>query len=428
MAGRRSSGSTGGQTSPRRRYSWVALLAPVLFLCHGAAHAGPAPLRVGLRRSSYGLPLRNGDDTWWIARAVAFAAAFPRAEPAIIEIVSNYQADGSTRLEFPRPPSYSGPTAHMRFGKPLDRDHERSLQAYDAAGVRVLLQVEPGDADVSHCLEVVHAAFGGHPCVIGYGVDLEWYRQRGSPARWGRPAGDAHARQWMDTVAGFGPDRTLFLKHWRPEYLPGQFRHPRLWFLSDSQRFRGDQALLADFGRWHQNAGASVTGYQIGYESDRHWWSRWPETPFSLGSAVLRAAPSCGFLFWVDFTADQVAFGPPRRRLLASRGGAPSRHAAGVARASEWPLRPGELGLAGTVLEAEADGSGFVLLADSYAFAGGARYSMAPARRKYVRLAPGADRSGVSPAALPGRRVRVSGRDSGTGAPLDASWVRMLVP
>src|SRR5437867_4174797 len=83
-----------------------------------ASAAEPAaPLRVGLRRSSYGLRTKNADHAWWAERAKQFAGHFPGAVPTIIEIVSTYQDDDSTQFEFARPEKDSGTTAGMEFAR-----------------------------------------------------------------------------------------------------------------------------------------------------------------------------------------------------------------------------------------------------------------------------------------------------------------------
>ena len=61
-----------------------------------SAAASPVKFNVGLRRSSYGLRGKNGDDAWWAERAKENAAAFPGAQPVLIEIVSGHRDDGST--------------------------------------------------------------------------------------------------------------------------------------------------------------------------------------------------------------------------------------------------------------------------------------------------------------------------------------------
>src|SRR4051812_47012814 len=74
------------------------VVAPTAAESPATRPAQPASLGVGLRRSSYGLPARNADDAWWVARAKAFAAGFPGARPVVVQIVSTYQNDGSTQF------------------------------------------------------------------------------------------------------------------------------------------------------------------------------------------------------------------------------------------------------------------------------------------------------------------------------------------
>lgn len=279
-----------------------------------AAPRESAPLLgVGLRRSPYGLKSKNRDDAWWVDRAKGFAAAFPGARPMIVQVVSTYQDDGSTAFGFAKPAGYEGPTDRMTFA-PGSLDPERALSAYDQAGVAAILQFEPGDADVSRCLEVTRRALGRHPCVAGYGIDLEWYRTKQSRDGTGQPVTDAEARSWTEAVRGFDRGYTFFLKHWDPKHLPPTYRHERLWFLSDSQDFAKAEELLADFKRWGAARERSTTGYQFGYPKDRKWWSKLPSPPTDLGKLIRQEVPNCGYLFWVDFTADKVSFPKPAER------------------------------------------------------------------------------------------------------------------
>ena len=272
------------------------------------APARAAPLLVGLRRSSYGLPARNADDAWWAARAREFAAHLPGSQPAIVEIVSTYQNDGSTRFEFARPTGYAGANEPISF-RPGPVDHERALGLYDQEGVKAILQIESGSADVGRCLEIARAAFGAHPCVAGFGVDVEWRFYKETPGKAGQPVSDEDAKGWMEKVLAFGPGCTLFLKHWDARFMPPTYRHGRLWFLSDSQQFDGLPGMMSDFSAWSRLLAGSTVGYQFGYPKDEKWWSRLAQAPSDIGQRVVRDIPACRYLFWVDFTADKVTFG-----------------------------------------------------------------------------------------------------------------------
>jgi hypothetical protein len=284
--------------------------APAAAATQPAARQSTPLLGVGLRRSPYGLKSKNRDDTWWVDRAKAFAASFPGARPMIVQIVSTYQDDGSTEFGFAKPAGYDGPTDRMTFGTG-SLDPERALSAYDKAGVSAILQFEPGDADVSRCLEVTRRALGRHPCVAGYGIDLEWYRTKQSRDGTGQRVTDAEAKSWTQAVTGFNRDYTFFLKHWDAKHLPPTYRNDRLWFLSDSQDFGKAGELLADFKGWARACEGSTTGYQFGYPKDQKWWSKLPSPPADLGKMIRQEAPNCGYLFWVDFTADKVSFPRP---------------------------------------------------------------------------------------------------------------------
>jgi hypothetical protein len=267
----------------------------------------PAPvLHVGLRRSSYGGRHSRGD-AWWIERARTFASNFPAAKPTMIEIVSVYLDDGTTQFEFEKPAGYAGPAQGMTFcpGKVF---HEQALVEYDRQGIAAVLQVEPGNADLKGCLEVVHRAFGRHPCVIGLGVDAEWFFARESPKHDGRAMTDEDARGLVDAVLAMNPAYTLFLKHFSAKHMPPTFRHPSLYFVSDSCQFGSAKEMMADFKHWANCFAGAATGYQFGYPKDRKWWGTLKRPPSELGETIREAIPSCGYLFWVDFTADQVQF------------------------------------------------------------------------------------------------------------------------
>lgn len=275
-----------------------------------AAGSAPEQLYIGLRRSSYGLPKMNKDHAWWISRAQTMAARFPGAVPLMLEIVSNYQEDGSTALEFRRPADDKGPTGRIAFA-PDTLDHEAALAAYDAKGVKAILQVESGDADVGRCFEIAWLRFKQHPCVMGFAMDAEWYFTNKSPDKSGIPVPDDAARRWMEQVLGYNKNFVLVLKHWDATHMPKTYRHPHLWFLTDSQEFKTRADWLKDMASWDRAFKGSVVGAQYGYPKDKKWWSKEKYPPVDLGLALRQQAPAFRCLLWVDFTADQVTYAAP---------------------------------------------------------------------------------------------------------------------
>jgi hypothetical protein len=268
-----------------------------------------ASLYVGLQRSSYGLRKQNGDDGWWLSRAKTFATNFPGAQPLILEIVSNYQDDGSTEIEFKRPASYQGSTTNMTFRRGSKLNHEQALSAYDAQGVKAILQFEPGNADVAACFELANLALGRHPCVIGLAIDAEWFRTKESTDQTGLPIPDADAQSWMEQVLRYNPSWLLVLKHFEAKHLPPKYRHPNLWFLTDSQEFPSQAEWLTDMREWEVAFKGSPLGAQFGYPKDQKWWAKSALPPVDLGRKLSNELPDYRMVLWVDFTANRVEFG-----------------------------------------------------------------------------------------------------------------------
>lgn len=272
-------------------------------------------LYAGLRRSSYGLRKRNDADTWWAVRAKEFAASVTHTvngegtvQPVIIQIISMYKGDGTTVMEFEKPSAYTGPTRNMTFIADRGINHERALQTYDDLGVKAILQFEPGNSDMLANIAIAHQAFGHHACIVGYGIDAEWYFTKESKDTTGLPVEDENAEKWLRAVLALNPAFTLFLKHWDPAHMPQSFRHPNLWFLSDSQIFNSLDECMADFTFWARSHEGQIVGYQYGYPSDKKWWQRMENPILDITRRILADIPLTRYIFWVDFTADEVDF------------------------------------------------------------------------------------------------------------------------
>jgi hypothetical protein len=266
------------------------------------------PFYVGLRRSSYGLRKQNADDAWWATRAKQFAGQFPGAQPLVLQILSNYQDDGTTEIEFLKPANYSGSTSNMAFRRGNKLVHERALATYDAQGVKAILQFEPGSANVEDCFALAQATFGKHPCVIGMAIDGEWFRTSEAADKEGLQMPDREAERWMKQVLSFNTNYLLVLKHFDTKKLPPTYRHPNLWLLTDSQEFAGKAEWMADMRAWSARFKGAPLGSQFGYPKDQKWWKTSAQPPLDLGKSLVKEQPDFRMLLWVDFTADRVSF------------------------------------------------------------------------------------------------------------------------
>jgi hypothetical protein len=306
--------------SPRILLSLAALLALLLTFSGGsgavpsagAAKPTPAPtatptpppappLRAGIRASNYGIsPFPS--PTWWVDSIQSMASRFPGSVGEQVAIpVEVFGGGGRTRCwaHFPQPATGTWPNVVWD-----DVDlFESTFDAFDANGIKVWLQVEPARCDIPMLIDLLYLQYGHHPSVIGFGVDVEWYRK--DLARYGKPVTDAEAQAWVAQVRTYDPADLVFLKHWLTEKMPPTARDG-LVFIDDSQGHGSLAAMVAEFSVWGQTFAPAPVGFQYGYGSDERWWSALADPPKEIGDALLAAIPNTQDLVWVDFTAYDI--------------------------------------------------------------------------------------------------------------------------
>ncbi|MGB9906244.1 MAG: hypothetical protein ACPLRR_02520 [Candidatus Saccharicenans sp.] len=268
--------------------------------------------RAGLRSSPYGARQPFPPIEYWLGAAGDMARRFKGSTPALVWIVSTMERDQSrkeaqvytsrTRLTFPAPAGNSKQYTNIVFAE--EDANEAYLQAFDRAGYRVWLQVEPAMADLPTLIDLIMERYHHHPCVIGFGVDVEWHRWSEQDNE-GLAVSDDQARLWLEHLRRWNPSYVLFLKHWEPAKLPPTYRQG-LTFIDDSQIFQSLEEMVLEFARWSRWFYPAPVGFQYGYPSDRPWWSRLADPPAEIGRAILSVAPNTSDLFWVDFTMKEI--------------------------------------------------------------------------------------------------------------------------
>jgi hypothetical protein len=229
------------------------------------------------------------------------AAKFPGASPQAIWIVGNYAGAGPL-LTFPG----THKDFHIHFS-PTDKNEE-ALTLFDQLGLQVWLQVEPGDVSVEELIHVILDRYGHHPCVIGVGVDVEWFHSDGTPE--GEAVSDEEAASWVNAARSHNPRYRVFLKHWEEEKMPPTYRDGIL-FVDDSQQFGSLEEMVSTFAEWGQSFAPAPVAFQYGYPADKKWWKDLPDAPGDIGRSILANVPNTEALFWVDFTVLDVF--PPER-------------------------------------------------------------------------------------------------------------------
>lgn len=230
------------------------------------------------------------------------AGYLPDATPCLIWIVGIYWGDGEMGLNFPKPSSGGPFDSYINF---ITRDqNEEYLDYFDARGVKVWLQVEPGDADMLQLIDLVLGRYQHHRCVLGFGVDGEWFNPTADSR--GRAMTDAEVIAWNARIKSYRPAYRLFLKHYLSSRMPPTQRGDIL-FIDDSQGFsRGLDQMVSEFKTWGTRFSPAEVGFQFGYPNDRSWWSSYSEPAKTVALSLRQNIPNSTSFFWVDFTIQEI--------------------------------------------------------------------------------------------------------------------------
>ncbi len=284
--------------------SIVLILALLIVSCSPAPEAplenSKNILGAGFRYSEYG-PAFNPGPEYWVAVGQKMARRFDNAVPEAIWIVSRLHGDG-TALSFPVEGDHT-----LIQGSATDAN-EATLDLFDTAGFRVWLQIEPGHASIEKLIDLVLERYAHHPSVIGFGVDVEWYKSTDKPE--GKAVTDDEAQAWLQAVRAHDPAYRLFLKHWEISKMPPTVRDGLL-FVDDSQILPSLDAMVDEFADWGKAFAPAPVAFQYGYESDQPWWSKLDDPPADIGDAIRARVPNAEGLYWVDFTVLEL-FPPPK--------------------------------------------------------------------------------------------------------------------
>jgi hypothetical protein len=270
----------------------VVGLVVVVGGCAPDSEQGPErSLGAGFRFSLYG-PDRDPGPEYWARVGQEMAARFEGATPETVWIVARLDGQG-TRLNFPVDDT------HPLIRGSEEDGNEAALSLFDELGFRVWLQVEPAHAPMEDLIHPVLGRYGHHRCVVGFGVDVEWYQSTETPA--GKAVTDDEAAAWLEAVRSHDPEYRLFLKHWEVGKMPPTLREG-LFFIDDSQILPSLDAMVAEFADWGRAFLPAPVGFQYGYPSDRPWWRQLDDPSRDIGQAILDVVPNTEGLYWVDFT------------------------------------------------------------------------------------------------------------------------------
>ncbi len=282
--------------------SVLVLLMLVSILSAGVRYAGFRASRV--------MPGGFPQPEYWSKVCHQIADKFENSEPAGVWIVSTYWGNGECHLHFPHPGNGQN-YEHISFSS-YDKN-EAYLDMFDSTGVKVWLQVESGDANMDTLISLVMDRYQHHECVLGFGVDAEWFFNGPENDYWGRKVTDDEAQQWETQVKKYDADYSLTLKHWDSINLPPNYRGD-IVYINDSQDFLTLSQMVDEFKGWGKYYNNNPVIYQFGYnsdvngdnQSDYDWWHEFDDPVKKIGDQLFSKIDNCQGIYWVDFTIKDV--------------------------------------------------------------------------------------------------------------------------
>ena len=254
-----------------------------------------------------------GPEYWSNASKLA-SGKFKGSTPEGIWVIGGILQGGTCYLNFPSSREFS----HISFT--AADENEEYLDYFDAQGISIILQIEPGIADVDTVLKLVLDQYSHHSCVVGIGVDVEWY---GAPTYGsGKPVTDEVAAHWyelintynrsdtadVDTIYGTSDTNKrycLALTHWKTEKMPPTYRNG-VYFLYDGERFSSLEDMMTYCTEWSKTFNDSAVGYYIGFPNDSFWWSRYNDPFKTLGDSLLKNIDNVKGVYWVGLSIKQI--------------------------------------------------------------------------------------------------------------------------
>ena len=310
----------------------ILLTACILASCVNEA-SGPCTVKwAGIRYSYYGIRRTFGRNNIPSSSKTAslineMQGNYENSTGALILIVGVMSGEDSCSLSFPTSAGYRD-----RYVDDSEEDgYDDLLTVLDNSGISVWLQVEPGNADLVKLAKEVMTHYQNHPCVKGFGIDVEWYRPEGTDG-WGTKLSATLADQVLAAVREVKSDYTVFVKHWDFGWLPAA--KEGFIYVNDSQNFLDlpesisndeinslvdsislpdakDAASMMrrDFSQWASHFAPCPVMFQIGYQKDKPIWKKLFTNPAKeLGEYLVEGCNSGNDIgiIWVDFTLSEV--------------------------------------------------------------------------------------------------------------------------
>ncbi len=196
-------------------------------------------------------------------------------EGALVDlVVARCNHDGSTELPFPYQDS-----GYLRSYSDVDRV-EAYLQEFDRDGLKVILSIQPGKADLLQLMDLLLSRYTHHQSIIGINVDLEW-KQTGKP----NYASNLERDLWLKTIKRHNPNLKLFLTYFGDyAHFPDDTRDLVVLFDGEGDAQSAILKAYKDLAQHFKSVGI-YTGYSSSHPqaaSDKRILSTAPKTEYII--------------------------------------------------------------------------------------------------------------------------------------------------
>ncbi|MGB5926372.1 MAG: DUF2334 domain-containing protein [Dehalococcoidia bacterium] len=153
------------------------------------------------------------------------------------------------------------------------------LSEFEAAGLGVILSVQPLEADIKQLIGIILSRYGNHDNILGINVDIEW-KESGTPNHVSNEERDT----WLSELKKYSTSYKLFITYFQ-DYTHFPDDHPDLVILYDGEADT-ETNLLSQYQDLAKHY--SATGMYTGYSSSI--------PPVVSAEQIISAAPNTKYI------------------------------------------------------------------------------------------------------------------------------------
>jgi len=236
--------------------------------------------------------------SYWVNAANYVSSKVPNSEPIVVWVAGAAESGGICHLLFPSP---EGSYPSILFSA-TDKNEEY-LDAFDSAGIKVWLTVEPSDANVETLIDLVLGRYKNHTSVIGCGIDIEWYLL--DEHEEAKPVTNEEATRWLNKIKSYNSSYRLRLVHWKTANMP-TLHLKGVIFVDDALDFGSMDTMVNSFKDWGNNFADADVGFSIGFLEDESWWSALSDPAGEIANRLFNEIPNCKEVYWVSWSITTI--------------------------------------------------------------------------------------------------------------------------